>query len=78
MKNTVLCFSSETCNTGIPVLSQETGFAGEGEPSDDDDMRRRQKTTTVYANYTPMLVTLSNLRSYQHPENNLVLACNSL
>ena len=31
-------FSSETYNTGIglPVLSQETGFAGEDEPSDDD------------------------------------------
>ena len=52
MKNTVLFFSSETYNTGIPVLSQETSFAGEGEPSDDDDMRRRQKTTTIYANYT--------------------------
>ena len=78
MKNTVLCFSSETYNTGIPVLSQETGFAGEGEPSDDDDMRRRQKTTTIYANYTPTLVTLSNLCSYRPPENSLVLACNSL
>ena len=71
-------FSSETYNTRIPVLSQETGFAGEGEPSnDDDDMRRRQKTT-IYANYTPTLVTLSNPCSYQHPENNLVLAYNSL
>ena len=42
MKNTVLFFSSETYNTGIPVLSQETGFTGEGEPSDDDDMRHAE------------------------------------
>ena len=60
------------------MLSQETGFAGAGEPSDDDDRRRRRKTTTIHANYNPTLVTLSNLRSYQPHENSLVLASNLL
>jgi len=44
MKNTLLFF---LVRLTIPVLSQETGCAGEGEPSDDDRRRAEDDDNTL-------------------------------